>query len=135
MKVYGPVSSFSQSLIAQLGGVAVEMSMGELSSLRLNERRSIAAVGGISTWSQRQVPHRWAPRPEIGANLHAGSLPLLMTLVFPPAHCALRRRPELHQAESEPAGLQHAGGDGPHCVRSQNNGDELVQCCGVQVSL
>lgn len=55
MKIYGPVPSFSQSLIAQLGGVAVEMSMEELSGLRLIERRSIAAVGAISTWSQRQV--------------------------------------------------------------------------------
>lgn len=55
VKIHGPVSTFSQSLIAQLGGVAVEMSMEELGSLRLMERRSIAAVGAISSWSQRQV--------------------------------------------------------------------------------
>ncbi|XP_029701949.1 stereocilin [Takifugu rubripes] len=54
-EIHGPVSSFSQSLIAQLGGVAVEMSMEELGSLRLMERRSIAAVGAISSWSQRQL--------------------------------------------------------------------------------
>lgn len=76
MKIYGPVSSFSQSLIAQLGVVAVEMSMEELSSLGLTERRSIAAMGAISTWNQRQVPHRLALLPEARARLHTGSPPL-----------------------------------------------------------
>lgn len=76
MKIYGPVSSFSQSLIAQLGGVAVEMSMEELSSLRLTERRSIAGMGAISTWSQRQVLHRSALLTEARARPHTGSLPL-----------------------------------------------------------
>lgn len=125
MKIHGPVSSFSQSLIAQLGGVAVEMSMEELGSLRLMERRSIAAVGAISSWSQRQVrlsSPTWSP-------------PSVSNSCFQPARCALRCGAELHQAESEPVGLQHAGGDGPPCVRSQNHGDEPVQCCGVQVSL
>lgn len=75
VQMYGPVSSFSQSLIAQLGGVAVEMSVEELSSLRLTERRSIAAVGAISTWSQRQVAHRRALLAEVRGRLHAGSLP------------------------------------------------------------
>ncbi|KAG7244349.1 hypothetical protein INR49_004049 [Caranx melampygus] len=53
--IHGPVSSFSQSVIAQLGGVAVELTVEELSSLRLTERRSIAALGAISTWSNRQL--------------------------------------------------------------------------------
>ncbi|XP_015239911.1 PREDICTED: stereocilin [Cyprinodon variegatus] len=54
-KIYGPISSFSQSLIAQLGGIALEMSPEELSALQLEERRSIAAMGAISTWNNRQL--------------------------------------------------------------------------------
>lgn len=57
-KIYGPVSSFSQSVISQLGGVAVELSVEELGSLRLTDRRSIAAMGAVSTWSNRQVGTR-----------------------------------------------------------------------------
>lgn len=52
--------------------------MEELSSLRLTERRSIAAVGAISTWSQRQV----ALLPDIRTRLHTGSLPLSYLLFF-----------------------------------------------------
>lgn len=55
MKIYRTVSSFSQSVISQLGGIAIEMSLEELSNLRLTERRSIAALGAVSTWSNRQV--------------------------------------------------------------------------------
>ncbi|XP_034535474.1 uncharacterized protein strc1 [Notolabrus celidotus] len=54
-QIYGPVSTFSQSVIAQLGGTATELSMEELSSLRLTERRSIAAMGALSTWNNRQL--------------------------------------------------------------------------------
>ncbi|KAM3624737.1 uncharacterized protein V6R79_000765 [Siganus canaliculatus] len=54
-QLYGAASSFSQSVITQLGGVAVEMSMEELSSLRPTERRSIASIGAISTWNNRQL--------------------------------------------------------------------------------
>lgn len=57
MKIYGAVSSFSQSVITQLGGVALDLSVEELSSLRLAERRSIAAMGAVSAWSNRQVSH------------------------------------------------------------------------------
>lgn len=57
MKTYGAVSSFSQSVISQLGGVALDLSVEELSSLRLTERRSIAAMGAVSAWSNRQVSH------------------------------------------------------------------------------
>lgn len=55
MKMHGPVSSFSQSVITQLGELAIEMSPEELSTLRLTERRSIAAMGAVSAWSDRQV--------------------------------------------------------------------------------
>lgn len=55
MKIYGPVSTFSQSVVAQLGGIALEMTVDELSSLRLTERRSIAAMGTVSAWNNRQV--------------------------------------------------------------------------------
>ncbi|KAK2853964.1 hypothetical protein Q5P01_006625 [Channa striata] len=51
----GPVASFSQSLISQLGVIAVDLTVDELSSLRLTERRSIATLGAISTWSNRQL--------------------------------------------------------------------------------
>uniref|UniRef100_UPI0037E98643 stereocilin n=1 Tax=Semicossyphus pulcher TaxID=241346 RepID=UPI0037E98643 len=54
-QIYGPVSSFSQSTISQLGGIATELSLEELSSLRLRERSSIAAMGAVSTWSNRQL--------------------------------------------------------------------------------
>lgn len=52
--------------------------MEELSSLRLTERRSIAAVGAISTWSQRQV----ALLSDVRTRLHTGSLPLSYLLFF-----------------------------------------------------
>ncbi|XP_039991870.1 stereocilin isoform X3 [Xiphias gladius] len=55
MKIYGPVSSFSQSVIPQLGGLAIELTVEELSSLRLTERRCISALGAVSAWSNRQV--------------------------------------------------------------------------------
>ncbi|KAK2920129.1 hypothetical protein Q8A73_002333 [Channa argus] len=54
-QMYGPVSSFSQSLIAQMGMIAVDLTVDELSSLRLTERRSIAAMGAISAWTNRQL--------------------------------------------------------------------------------
>ncbi|KAM6942615.1 stereocilin [Xenentodon cancila] len=54
-KMYGRVSSFSQSLIAQLGRIATELSPEELSALRLTEQRSIGAMGAVSTWSNRQL--------------------------------------------------------------------------------
>lgn len=53
--MYGPVSSFSQSVISQLGRLAKELTVEELSSLRLTERRSIAALGAVSDLSNRQV--------------------------------------------------------------------------------
>lgn len=55
LKMHGPVSTFSQSLISQLGGIATELSPEELSSLQFTERRSIAAMGAVSTWNNRQV--------------------------------------------------------------------------------
>nr|XP_019935608.1 PREDICTED: stereocilin-like isoform X1 [Paralichthys olivaceus] len=54
-QMYGPVSSFSQPLISQLGGLALKLTVDELSSLRLTERRSIAALGAVSDWSNRQL--------------------------------------------------------------------------------
>ncbi|KAF3686503.1 CTD small phosphatase-like protein 2 [Channa argus] len=44
-----------QSLIAQMGMIAVDLTVDELSSLRLTERRSIAAMGAISAWTNRQL--------------------------------------------------------------------------------
>ncbi|XP_034733689.1 stereocilin isoform X2 [Etheostoma cragini] len=54
-QIYGPASSFSRSVIAQLGGIALELSLGELSSLRLTERSSIAALGAVRTWNNIQL--------------------------------------------------------------------------------
>lgn len=58
-KIYGPASSFSQPVISQLGAVAAELSAEELSGLRLTQRRSIAAMGAVSSWSSRQVTQDW----------------------------------------------------------------------------
>ncbi|PWA18871.1 hypothetical protein CCH79_00005065 [Gambusia affinis] len=54
-RIYGRASSFSQSVIAQLGEIAVELSPEELSTLRLTERRSISALGALKTWNKRQL--------------------------------------------------------------------------------
>ncbi|XP_029987067.1 stereocilin [Sphaeramia orbicularis] len=54
-QMYGPVSSFSQLLISQLGALAVEMTSAELSSLRLTQRRAIAALGAIPSLNVRQL--------------------------------------------------------------------------------
>ncbi|XP_061743275.1 stereocilin [Nerophis ophidion] len=54
-QLYGPVSLFSQSVISQLGRLALEMSPQELSMLRLTERRSIASLGAVSEWTTRQL--------------------------------------------------------------------------------
>ncbi|XP_059211235.1 stereocilin [Centropristis striata] len=54
-QIYGPASNFSQSVISQLGRISLELSLAELSSLRLTERRSIAALGAVSAWNNRQL--------------------------------------------------------------------------------
>uniref|UniRef100_A0A3Q1G914 Stereocilin 1 n=1 Tax=Acanthochromis polyacanthus TaxID=80966 RepID=A0A3Q1G914_9TELE len=54
-EMYGPVSSFSQSLIFQLGVIVTKMSLEELGALRLTERRSIATMGAVSSWNERQL--------------------------------------------------------------------------------
>ncbi|XP_055010233.1 stereocilin-like isoform X2 [Boleophthalmus pectinirostris] len=53
-KMYGPVSSFTQSLISQLGRIAVEMTNEELSSLQLSDRNTISALGAVDLWSSKQ---------------------------------------------------------------------------------
>nr|XP_061811298.1 stereocilin-like [Nerophis lumbriciformis] len=53
--MFGPVSSFSQSVISQMGQLALEMSPEEISRLRLTERSSIAAMGAISEWTNTQL--------------------------------------------------------------------------------
>ncbi|KAK5935367.1 hypothetical protein CgunFtcFv8_020735 [Champsocephalus gunnari] len=54
-QIYGPASSFSQSVISQLGGITIELTLEELSRLRLTERTSITALGSVSAWSNRQL--------------------------------------------------------------------------------
>ncbi|XP_071762031.2 uncharacterized protein strc1 [Centroberyx gerrardi] len=54
-EVYGPIYSMSPSLIAQLGGLAVQLSVEELGTLRLSELRSIYAMGAVNTWRDRQL--------------------------------------------------------------------------------
>ncbi|XP_030613446.1 stereocilin [Archocentrus centrarchus] len=54
-QTYGPISSFSQSVISQLGAIATQLSLDELNALQLTERRSIAAMGAVSDWSSRQL--------------------------------------------------------------------------------
>ncbi|CAL8246780.1 unnamed protein product [Lota lota] len=55
-EVHGPVSSLPSTVIPQLGGLFVELSMVELASLRLTEISSISAMGTVSTWTRRQLP-------------------------------------------------------------------------------
>lgn len=55
MKMYGPVSSLSPSVVAQLGVIATELTPEELNVLQLTERRSIAAMGAVKSWSSKQV--------------------------------------------------------------------------------
>ncbi|XP_077374382.1 uncharacterized protein strc1 [Festucalex cinctus] len=54
-QMFGPVSSFSQSVISQMGQVSLEMSAEEIQMLQLTERSSIAALGAISEWSNKQL--------------------------------------------------------------------------------
>ncbi|XP_014192008.2 stereocilin [Haplochromis burtoni] len=54
-QIYGPVSSFSQAVISQLGVIATQLSLDELNAIRLTERRSIAALGTVSDWNSRQL--------------------------------------------------------------------------------
>ncbi|XP_077442523.1 uncharacterized protein strc1 [Stigmatopora argus] len=54
-EMFGPVSTFSQSVISQMGQLALEMSPEEISRLRLTESSSIAAMGDISEWSKKQL--------------------------------------------------------------------------------
>ncbi|GAA6069510.1 stereocilin, partial [Tachysurus ichikawai] len=53
-EVYGVVSSFTPSVIAQLGRTATQLSLEELGSLKLSEILSIASFGAVSTWTRKQ---------------------------------------------------------------------------------
>ncbi|KAI5088774.1 stereocilin-like, partial [Silurus meridionalis] len=54
-EVYGAVSSFTPSVIAQLGRIATQLSLDELSSLKLSEILSFAPLGAVSTWTRKQL--------------------------------------------------------------------------------
>ncbi|XP_028295282.1 uncharacterized protein strc1 [Gouania willdenowi] len=54
-EIHGPVSSFPDSVISQLGRIATELTPEELRSLSLTGRRSIAALGAVSSWNSRQL--------------------------------------------------------------------------------
>uniref|UniRef100_A0A667XMU6 Stereocilin 1 n=2 Tax=Myripristis murdjan TaxID=586833 RepID=A0A667XMU6_9TELE len=54
-EVHGPVASFSPSVVAQLGGLAVGLSTEELGTLHLSELSSIYSLGSVTTWSNRQL--------------------------------------------------------------------------------
>ncbi|XP_053085264.1 uncharacterized protein strc1 [Pangasianodon hypophthalmus] len=54
-EVYGVVSSFTPSVVAQLGRIATQLSLDELASLNLSEILSIAPLGAISTWTRKQL--------------------------------------------------------------------------------
>ncbi|TST35120.1 Stereocilin [Bagarius yarrelli] len=55
LTVYGAVSSFTPSVIAQLGRIATQLSLDELASLKLSEILSIAPLGAVSTWTRKQL--------------------------------------------------------------------------------
>ncbi|XP_060767545.1 stereocilin [Neoarius graeffei] len=54
-EVYGAVSSFTPSVIAQLGHIATQLSLDELALLRLSEILAIAPLGAVSTWTRKQL--------------------------------------------------------------------------------
>ncbi|KAF5904403.1 stereocilin-like, partial [Clarias magur] len=53
--VYGVISYFTSSVIAQLGRLATQLSLDELASLRLSEILSVAPLGAVSTWTRQQL--------------------------------------------------------------------------------
>lgn len=55
VQTYGAVSSFSTSVVSQLGRLAVRLTEEELGLLSLTELSSISALGAIGDWSTRQV--------------------------------------------------------------------------------
>ncbi|XP_051558415.1 stereocilin-like [Myxocyprinus asiaticus] len=54
-EVYGLPSSFTPSVISQLGRIATQLSVEELASLRLSDIQSISAMGAINMWTSRQL--------------------------------------------------------------------------------
>ncbi|XP_069046656.1 stereocilin isoform X3 [Lepisosteus oculatus] len=54
-QIYGPASSFSPSVVAQLGYLAVRLTDDELSRLVLSDLRAVSALGQVDTWSPRQL--------------------------------------------------------------------------------
>uniref|UniRef100_W5N8L8 Stereocilin 1 n=1 Tax=Lepisosteus oculatus TaxID=7918 RepID=W5N8L8_LEPOC len=54
-QIYGPASSFSPSVVAQLGYLAVRLTDDELSRLALSDLRAVSALGQVDTWSPRQL--------------------------------------------------------------------------------
>ncbi|XP_063046018.1 stereocilin [Engraulis encrasicolus] len=54
--LYGPASSFSPSLISQLGRLSSQFSLTEMAHLNLSETRAVAALGALSTWNSKQMP-------------------------------------------------------------------------------
>ncbi|KAK3510278.1 hypothetical protein QTP70_032702, partial [Hemibagrus guttatus] len=53
--VYGVVSSFTPSVVAQLGRIATQLSLDELASLKLVEILSMAPLGAFGTWTRKQA--------------------------------------------------------------------------------
>ncbi|XP_045071302.1 stereocilin-like [Coregonus clupeaformis] len=54
-EIYGAARSFSSSVITQLGRIASQLSVAELSVIRLSELSTISALGAVNTWNSRQL--------------------------------------------------------------------------------
>ncbi|KAJ8417647.1 hypothetical protein AAFF_G00224900 [Aldrovandia affinis] len=54
-KIYGSVSAFAPSVIAQLGRLATMMSEEELQVLQLSDLNAISSLGSINSWTNRQL--------------------------------------------------------------------------------
>ncbi|KAL1007173.1 hypothetical protein UPYG_G00082990 [Umbra pygmaea] len=54
-EIYGAARSFSPSVITQLGRIASQLSVDELSVIRLSELSTFSALGTVSTWNSRQL--------------------------------------------------------------------------------
>ncbi|XP_019908687.2 stereocilin [Esox lucius] len=54
-EIYGPARSFTPPVITQLGQIATQLSVEELSVISLSELRTVSALGALSTWNSRQL--------------------------------------------------------------------------------
>ena len=138
-QVYGAVASFPPSVVSRLGRLALQLTVEELGTLRLSELSSVAALGSISTWSTRQVSHTQTctHTHTYTHNIVDCLLPIHILIVNPVCVCVcvcvsaasvVLLTAQLHQAQSQPAGLQHFGGNWAYNLWDQLHRNAHTQC-------